>query len=78
MKKLILSLSLALPLAGAVTYLFLSPEAFSGFSGIVIWIFLGYCAIIVVAQLTAALLAIGRLIDEMTHKKAPSRRIMLR
>lgn len=32
----------------------LVPDLFRGFSGIVIWVFLGFCSIIVVAQLLAA------------------------
>lgn len=40
----------------------LSPAALQGFSGLVIWMFLGYCAIIVVAQVCGALRALGALL----------------
>jgi hypothetical protein len=39
---------------GLVALAVLVPELFQGFSGIVIWMFLGFCSIIVVAQLFSA------------------------
>ena len=46
-------LAVVLPILAAVI-----PAAFEGFSGMVIWMFLGFCSIIVVAQLGAALRAL--------------------
>ena len=40
--------------AGLTALAALVPETFHGFSGIVIWLFLGFCSIIVVAQLFSA------------------------
>ncbi len=48
------------------------------FTGLVIWMFLGYCAIIVVAQLISALFAVGSLLQEMVEKKPKARRLSLR
>ena len=50
--------------AGLTTLAALAPELFHGFSGIVIWMFLGFCSIIVVAQLLSAL----RALLELTKK----------
>jgi CheY-like chemotaxis protein len=44
--------------AGLTALAALVPETFHGFSGIVIWLFLGFCSIIVVAQLLSAFSAL--------------------
>ena len=46
-------LAVVLPVVAAIV-----PAAFTGFSGMVIWMFLGFCSIIVVAQLGAAVRAL--------------------
>jgi hypothetical protein len=55
----------ALLLAIAVTVLALARSAvLDGFSGLVIWMFLGYCAIIVVAQVGEALRALFNMAND--------------
>jgi hypothetical protein len=49
-----------------------------GSSGLVIKFFLGYCAIILVAQLFSALAAVRSLLEELNRESKPSRRVMLR
>lgn len=77
MKPVILISTLLLSL-GVVTTASAAPEVLTGVSGFVIWVFLGYCAIVVLAQLFAALAALRRLLDEATTRKTPSKRIWLR
>ena len=48
------------------------PEALNGISGWTIRFFLGYCAIIIVAQVLAAMDAVRRLLDEV--RWSPTRR----
>lgn len=61
----ILSVALA-----ALTALY--PTAMQGFSGLVIWIFLSYCAIIVVAQVFAAVREVTALVRRLTAARTPS------
>lgn len=77
MKLVILIGSILLSL-GVVTTAAAAPEVLTGFSGMVIWVFLGYCAIVVVVQLFAALAALRRMLDETVTRKNPSTRIWLR
>lgn len=65
-------------LLGLVASASAAPEALDGFSGIVIWIFLGYCAIVIVAQVFAALSGLRRILDDLTARKTQSKRIWLR
>lgn len=55
-----------------------TPDALSGIPGLTIRFFLGYCGIIVVAQVFAAMRAIGQLCDELTARKPVSLRLLLR
>jgi len=55
-----------------------TPGVMDGISGLVIRFFLGYCGIIMVAQLFASLSAIRRLFEEITSAKPISRRVFLR
>lgn len=50
----------------------------SGFSGLVITFFLGYCALILVAQVFSALGALRSLLGEVGKSKEPSRQVLLR
>ncbi len=50
----------------------------NGFSGLVIYFFLGYCAIILVAQLFSALKAVRSIVENWTERKKKSRRVALR
>ncbi|BCR06664.1 hypothetical protein DESUT3_37330 [Desulfuromonas versatilis] len=58
------------------------PGVMEGFGGIVIWTFLAYCALIVVAQLISAMIAARKMIegifDDYYTKKKSSKQIMLR
>jgi hypothetical protein len=49
-----------------------------GFSGLVITFFLGYCAIILVAQVFSALTAIRSLLEDLVDSKRNSRRVLFR
>ncbi len=49
-----------------------------GFSGLIIWVFLAYCGIIVVAQLFSALYAIGNLLNDLAGGKPKTRKMSLR
>lgn len=55
-----------------------TPDIMSGISGLVIRFFLGYCGIIMVAQLFASLAAVRRLFMELTSAKPVARRVYLR
>ena len=68
-----LTLILATLVVGVVT-----PEVMKGISGLIIRFFLGYCGIIMVAQLFASLAAVRRLFEELTRAKTVSRRVYLR
>ena len=57
------ALVLGIGLAALATW---HPEPLGGFSGLVIWIFLGYCGIIVVAQVGAAVRDVTMLARRMT------------
>lgn len=65
-------------LLGIATTATAAPEVLTGVSGIVIWIFLGYCALIVIAQLFAAMMALRRMLDDLMAKKNPSKKVSLR
>ena len=68
-----MTLILATLVAGMVT-----PAVMQGMSGLVIRFFLGYCGIIMIAQLFASLAAIRQLLEELNNAKAISRRVLLR
>ncbi len=68
-----MTLILATLVASVVT-----PEVMSGISGLMIRFFLGYCGIIMVAQLFASLSAIRQLFEELSSAKPVSRRVLLR
>lgn len=61
------ALVLSMTLAALATW---RPEPLGGFSGLVIWIFLGYCGIIVVAQVGAAVRDVTVLARRMTVTRA--------
>lgn len=61
------ALVLSMTLAALATW---CPEPLGGFSGLVIWIFLGYCGIIVVAQVGAAVRDVTVLARRMTVTRA--------
>ncbi|SDM94025.1 hypothetical protein SAMN05660860_03438 [Geoalkalibacter ferrihydriticus] len=62
---------------GALTLAAAVPGVMDGFAGIVISIFLLYCAIIVVAQLFSALYAMRLMVEDSLDKKRVSRRVDL-
>jgi hypothetical protein len=68
--------SLALFTATGVVTL-VTPEYLEGVPGLTIRFFLGYCTIIVVAQALSAMVAIRRLLDDVTQKKPVSFRLLL-
>lgn len=68
-----LTLIMATLVAAMVT-----PEIMTGISGFVIRFFLGYCGIIIIAQLFASLAAVRRLFEELFNAKPVSRRAYLR
>ena len=49
------------------------PGVMEGFGGIVIGVFLLYCALIVVAQLISAIYAVRTMIDELITKSVQSK-----
>jgi hypothetical protein len=49
-----------------------------GFSGLVITFFLGYCAIILAAQVFSALTAIRSLLEDLVDSKRNSQRVLFR
>ena len=55
-----------------------TPELMSGIPGLTIRFFLGYCGIIVVSQVFAAMSAIRKLLEELSAKKPTSLRVLLR
>jgi uncharacterized membrane protein len=69
--------SLALFTATGIAAL-VTPELFSGIPGLAIRFFLGYCGLIVVAQVLAAMVAIGKLFEDLAAKKAVSLKLLLR
>lgn len=69
--------SLALFAAAGIAAL-TAPETLGGVSGWVIRFFLGYCGIIVTAQVLAAMEAIRRLLQESTAQKPVSLHVLLR
>ena len=69
--------SMALFIAVGVVTL-VTPEAMSGLPGLAIRFFLGYCAIIVVAQVLSAMVAIRRLFEDLAAKKPISLRLLIR
>ncbi|GAB6084627.1 hypothetical protein JCM30471_35410 [Desulfuromonas carbonis] len=50
----------------------LYPTAMQGFSGLVIWIFLGYCSLIVIAQVFAAVREVAALVRRLAAARSPS------
>ncbi len=73
--RMVLSLVMLL---GMITGAMVLGHYTDEFTGLVIWMFLGYCAIIVVAQLISALFAIGTLLQEMVETKPKERKLSLR
>lgn len=69
--------SMALFIATWVVTL-VTPETMSGVPGLAIRFFLGYCGIIVVAQVFSAMAAIGKLFEDLSAKKPVSIRLLLR
>ncbi|TLM68941.1 MAG: hypothetical protein FDZ69_01700 [Deltaproteobacteria bacterium] len=55
-----------------------TPELMNGLPGLAIRFFLGYCGLIVVAQVLAAMRAIRQLFSEAAAKKPVSLRLLLR
>ena len=53
-------------------------QAMAGFSGLVIMFFLGYCAIILVAQVFSALRALRSLMEELVEERTHSQRMVFR
>jgi hypothetical protein len=53
-------------------------QLMSGFSGLAINFFLGYCALILVAQVFSALAGLRSLLDELGRKKILPRQVLLR
>ncbi len=70
-------LSLALFISTAVAT-WLTMDVMEGLSGLTIRFFLGYCGLIVVSQVFAALTAIRQLFQDVTEKKPESVRVSLR
>ncbi|BCA80781.1 hypothetical protein [Desulfuromonas sp. AOP6] len=77
MKAAVLSL-LAIGMLGTATSAWANSFVPDGASGLVIWVFLAYCALVVVAQLMAALKGLRSLLDEWSEKKKKARRVALR
>ena len=69
--------SLALFIATGIATL-ATPELMSGVPGLTIRFFLGYCGIIVVAQVFSAMVAIRKLLEDLSAKKPVSLKILLR
>lgn len=68
-----LTLLLATLVADMVT-----PAIMEGISGLTIRFFLGYCGIIMIAQLFASLAAMRRLLEDTLKPKPVSQRVYLR
>jgi hypothetical protein len=69
--------SMTLFIATAIATL-VTPDLMSGVSGLTIRFFLGYCGIIVVAQVFSAMAAVRKLLEEVSAKKPVSLRLSLR
>lgn len=69
--------SLALFIATGIATL-ATPELMDGVPGLTIRFFLGYCGIIIVAQVFSAMNAIRKLFDDVAAKKPVSLRVLLR
>lgn len=82
MKRLgyIFGILVLLLLAAIVSLSF--PGVMEGSGGVVIWTFLAYCGLIVVAQLVSAMFAMRKMIegifDDYYAKKKASKQVMLR
>lgn len=78
-RKLIIlwAASMALFIATGIVTL-VTPEIMSGIPGLTIRFFLGYCGIIIVAQVFSAMVAIRKLFEELAEKKNVSLRLLLR
>jgi hypothetical protein len=59
----------AMPLLVGATPAWALPGAMEGFSGVVVWLFCGYCAIIVLAQAYAALRSLGRFLAAWSARR---------
>ncbi|WP_027713960.1 hypothetical protein [Desulfuromonas sp. TF] len=53
-------------------------QPMEGFSGLVITFFLGYCSIILVAQVFSALMALRSLAEDLAKSKRSSQRVLFR
>ncbi|MDW7645295.1 MAG: hypothetical protein SCI25_09640 [Desulfuromonadales bacterium] len=69
---------LSLGMLGTATSAWANSFVPEGTSGLVIWVFLAYCALVVVAQLMAALKGLRFLMEEWSEKKKKARRVALR
>jgi divalent metal cation (Fe/Co/Zn/Cd) transporter len=56
----------------------MTMDLMDGVSGLIIRFFLGYCGIIVVAQVFSALIAIRQFLDEIITRKPETVRVSLR
>lgn len=63
---------------GTITLALAVPGLLDGMRGIVIWSFLFYCGLIVVAQVIGAMRGLKRIIDEYVERKSESKRVRLR
>jgi len=77
MKAAVFSL-LAIGMLGTAKSAWAISFAPEGASGLVIWVFLAYCALVVVAQLMAALKGLRSLMEEWTERKKKAKRVALR
>lgn len=78
MKRVARLLLVASLICGTASGAWALPGPTEGFVGVVIWVFLAYCALIVIAQLLVALHALRRLIEGSIAKKRVSRPVILR
>jgi hypothetical protein len=78
MKRVARLLLVASLICGTASGAWALPGPREGFVGVVIWVFFAYCALIVIAQLLAALHALRRLIEGSIAKKRVSRPVILR
>lgn len=65
-------------LFGTVSNALAFPSVTDGVGGLCIWVFLAYCALVVVAQLFVALRCLRTLLEEWGGKKKRARRIAVR
>ncbi len=78
MKKSIWVFAMVSLFLGTISLAAAFPGVMSGFGGIVIGIFLAYCGIILIAQLISAMVAVRRVLEELTGEKPVSKQVTLR